>query len=167
MSTPKYTAKYIDRFWSKVDTSGGEDACWEWQAHTYWDGYGAVWMGVQMRAHRVAYELVNGDIPPGMLVCHKCDNRKCVNPKHLFVGTHSDNLNDAFQKHRRANSSELLTKLRRIRKGEGNPQAKLTWEKVIKIRQERASGSLLTEIANRYGVSISSICGITNGRSWK
>jgi hypothetical protein len=90
------------RFWAKVDTSGGEDACWNWTASASHDfGYGEFMLdGTKRRAHRWTYEQKVGPIPAGMYVLHKCDNPKCVNPKHLFLGTHQDNCDDMRRKGR-------------------------------------------------------------------
>ena len=76
--------------------------CWEWTAAFNNIGYGMFrWATNKMRsAHRASYELFNGPIPEGMIVCHSCDNPKCVNPKHLWAGTHRDNYNDMMAKGR-------------------------------------------------------------------
>jgi hypothetical protein len=95
----------IERFWEKVET--GLD-CWIWTAAVNKDGYGKFWFGGVMRAHRFAWEDLIGPIPPGKHVLHKCDNRRCVNTEHLFIGTNSDNAKDAFHKGRRDLSNLIL-----------------------------------------------------------
>lgn len=93
-----------DRFWSKVRI-GEPDDCWEWTATRFPSGYGNFSMGARSQgkvgAHRVAYELANGPIPPGMDICHHCDNPPCCNPRHLYAGSVSDNLRDAVRRGRR------------------------------------------------------------------
>lgn len=92
------------RFWPKVDRSGGSDACWTWTASLHTNGYGQIGSGGRGRpllAHRVAWELFCGAIPVGMVVCHRCDNHLCCNPSHLFIGTQAENLEDMTRKGRR------------------------------------------------------------------
>lgn len=87
-----------ERFWQKVKKS---DSCWEWQGANVPKGYGIIGKdGRNQYAHRVSWELHTGVIPKGLLVCHHCDNPKCVRPDHLFVGTHQDNLRDMSRKGR-------------------------------------------------------------------
>jgi HNH endonuclease len=81
-----------DRFWSKVDKSGGRAACWPWRGSINPNGYGYFRVGLRVvRAHRVAFALVYGDIPEGYDVLHSCDNRPCCNPDHLSKDTRSEN----------------------------------------------------------------------------
>ena len=96
-----YVAKPIEqRFWPKV-RRGLDNECWEWTGSDKGNGYGQVLCrGRVQSAHRVAFEIANGPIPSGLFVCHRCDNKRCCNPSHLFLGTPSDNVNDMHAKGR-------------------------------------------------------------------
>lgn len=90
------------RFWAGVDRSN-PDGCWPWtRAIRNSAGHGGVWDGTRWtHAHRVAYTLSNGPIPPGMEVCHRCDNPPCCRPDHLFLGSHRENMDDMVTKRRK------------------------------------------------------------------
>lgn len=90
-----------ERFWCRVDKSGGEDACWPWLGPRFGGGYGQVYFhGRGQGAHRVAHLLGNGGLDSTLKVLHHCDNPPCCNPKHLFVGTAKDNSTDMVAKGR-------------------------------------------------------------------
>ena len=93
-----------ERFWSHVhkpDDAADDTACWLWTGNKYLNGYGMVSVeDYPHLAHRVAYELTYGPIADGCLVLHKCDNKPCVNPSHLFLGTQKDNVQDMLRKGR-------------------------------------------------------------------
>lgn len=144
---------FAERFWEKVDTSG---ECWEWTACRNRGGYGVFQTSgsSQDTAHRVAHRLALGKIPDGMLVCHRCDNRGCVRPEHLFLGTDDDNRNDMIAK-------------RRHRHGAAHGMAKLSEVDVLGIRNARAGGETLQSIATRYGVNVGTIWKIATGKLWR
>lgn len=125
--------------------------CIEWQRGQKC-GYGAVFVnGRQEAAHRVSYRLNIGPIPRCLFVCHRCDNRPCINPEHLFLGTAKDNNVDAANKGRTA-------------RGEKNSRAKLTEKDVLAIREMSGSQA---QIAKTFGVSQSNIFYIKSRRSWR
>lgn len=140
----------ITDFWLVVEKT---DGCWLWRACTIPDGYG---MFRDKLAHRTSWEMENGPIPPGMHVCHHCDNPPCVRPDHLFLGTASDNMQDRNAKGRHYST-----------KGEGNGHAKLAASDVPRVKQMAKAGQSYREIAGSLGVSRSSIAHIVKGRTWK
>ena len=130
--------------------------CWLWTVHTHKQGYGKIKKnGVSMLAHRASWEFHNGPIPPGMCVCHKCDNPPCVNPAHLFLGTHADNTADMYSKGRNVPP-----------RGERNSSAKLTWVKVAEIRKLKGVVSQRA-VAKQFGVTQCTISCIQSGKTWK
>ena len=97
-----------ERFWKYVDKG---DDCWLWTGTLYRNGYGNLWdpaAGRKVLVHRYSYELHNGPIPDGLMVCHSCDVRHCVNPEHLWVGTASDNLGDMAVKGRSTKKTHCI-----------------------------------------------------------
>ena len=156
------------RFWSKVDRSGGDDACWMWIASTRGWGYGQFWLdGREVVAHRVAYESVFGPIPHGMHLLHHCDNPPCVNHRHLFIGTSADNMADRDAKGRTARGERHGSRTHPERfMGEGSPGAKLTEEQVREIRCRRADGESQRAVARAFCVAPSTINAIARRKSW-
>lgn len=139
------------------ETSG----CWEWIGSKR-NGYGRMIIGSRtdgtrksVSAHRVSYELEFGEIPAGLEVCHKCDNRCCVNPNHLFLGTHQDNMDDRERKGR--NNPP---------KGETNGRAKLTVADVLEIRNKRKQGVSFGKLSKEYGVCKRTIQDAVSGKNW-
>jgi len=134
------------------------DDCWNWQASTTHNGYGDFHVdGATKRAHRVGYELLVGSIPPGMVLLHRCDNRLCVKPSHLELGTVAENQKDMAAKGRAPGGKA---------RGERNGLAKLTAEDVCVIRAELRGGVLQRELAERYGVDQTNISAIKLGKTW-
>lgn len=113
-----YRAPLSVRF-ARYVQPGNPDSCWPWRGGHDQDGYGKVWdadVHRSVSAHRVAWEQVNGQIPPGLVVCHRCDNPPCVNPSHLFLGTVQDNNTDKLAKgrHRGNTTGQLGDRARRL-----------------------------------------------------
>ncbi len=144
----EYTAKDIARFWKYVDTSAGLFGCWKWIGCIGQDGYGKIRIGNRhMRAHRVVWELTQGEILDGLCVCHRCDNPPCVNPAHLFLGTNIDNVRDREKKDR---NNHVV--------GESHPQHKLTDVQVDEIRTRYANGGITMQaLADQFGVGLAQI----------
>lgn len=159
----KLTAE--ERFMSKVDTSG---ECWEWTGAIKAKGYGAFWQnGRSIRAHRFSWELHCGPIPDGLMVLHHCDNRRCVRPEHLFLGTAQDNILDAYQKGRVERHKPYFRNTTNHPRGETHVSSILTENDVREIRQLRSSGELtFKEIGSQYGVSRATVEHIVYRRTW-
>jgi hypothetical protein len=154
----EYTAKDVERFWGKVAKTDNPDDCWIWQATKgSQGGYGQIrWKNNKKEyAHRVAYEITFGEIPTGFYILHKCDNPPCVNPNHLFAGTHQDNMIDKVLKNRQ-------------RRGEGIPNHKLTNKQADEIRQRYSTKKeSQDDLARAFGISQAQIWKIVNYKSYK
>jgi hypothetical protein len=145
-----------ERFYERIefDTNGG---CWLWAgAMPERTGYGTISSnGATVGAHRASYELHNGPIGPGLLVCHKCDVPACVNPAHLFLGTNSENIIDSVRKGR---NKPLI--------GAKHPKAKISESDVPRILARLLRGESCAKIAADYGVTDCAINAIRRGKSW-
>ena len=150
--THKYIRNIYARFLSKVDTNNFEhDACWIWRGASKGNGYGHLNVdGKNITAHRLAYQLFVGVIADGMDVCHTCDNRQCVNPDHLFLGTRKENMNDAMQKGRT----------------DGGKKKLLRECDIQEIRQRIAAGIPSQIIAKKFNITIHRLNGIKSGRTY-
>jgi hypothetical protein len=148
-----------DKFWSFVDKSGGEDECWKWTRGRTGE-YGIVNIdGTQMQTHRASWTLTRGEIPVGMSICHRCDVPICVNPSHLFLGTHADNMRDMGAKGRWRNVAHV---------GSKNGFARLNETLVAEMRLLRKSTGLsYQKIAKQYGVSWATAYFAVTGKNWK
>lgn len=154
-----------ESFWSKVKKS---DGCWEWQGAKRNNGYGWSWAH-RSSTHRVSYEFAVGPIPPGLWVLHHCDNRLCVRPEHLFLGTRQDNIDDMVSKGREARGEQhgSRTKPDRMPRGERIGTAKLTDAAVRQIRALASQGVTPAEIGRKFGMNRKHIQRVVSRKLWK
>lgn len=148
-------APLAQRLWEKVDV-GAPDECWNWRGNVGNSGYGSIRVGApirrQINSHRAAYEVAHGAIPDGMYVCHHCDNRRCCNPSHLFLGTQADNIADMIAK-------------RRAPVGSSHGMADLTDKQVLDI-WHRAGRERSASLAAEFGVATQTIGKIARRERW-
>jgi hypothetical protein len=147
----------MEEFWAKVEKGPG-DACWPWIGNHLVSGYGRFSIGTPPQrqrwlAHRMAWTLEMGPIPTGMVICHHCDNPGCVNPKHLFLGSHADNVLDMHSKGRN-----------RQPKGINHWKAKLTEIQIISIRNDPRPNAIIGRI---YNIAPNQILMIKRRTAWK
>lgn len=135
-----------------------ESGCWLWAGPWTVSGYGvARSAGKNVRAHRLSWEMNRGDIPSGMVVCHRCDTPACVNPDHLFLGTQVENVKDRTAKGRASSGSKHSQSLQ-------GRVAKLTAEQVLAIRSDSRSNA---DIALDYGVTKENVGAIKRNQTWR
>ena len=147
-------------FWSRVDQSGGPDACWPWTGGRSGNGYGHVqWNGQQRGAHRIALMLSGTPIQDDQDTCHSCDNRICCNPRHLFAGSRSENMRDMWRKGRGFQPPTMM--------GSANPMAVFSDEQVAEIRQLYTAGFTAQEIAARMVCSASAAWRAATGVTYR
>lgn len=150
---PIKRATIFERFWKNVNRAHAKK-CWFWVGYVSDRGYGVFGIGnhpqVRVKAHRFAWLASRGDIPEGQEVCHRCDVPQCVNPDHLFLGSHRDNVLDSVRKGRKRSWG----------------LQKLNAEQVYDIRARLARGELHYRIAADYGIARNTVTGIANWKSW-
>lgn len=152
MPTGIYSRANHQRGYTLDKTTG----CWNWHGSINAYGYGRMLLsGKEAKAHRIAWEKAYGPIPSGLCVLHTCDNRRCVNPEHLFLGTKGDNNSDRKVKGRNAD-----------RRGEKNPLAKLGWPQVRAIRNLSQSGTKNKMLVKVFGVSEATVRSVISHKTW-
>lgn len=171
-----YDQAITDRFWSKVDKSGGPDACWPWMAGRKKAGYGQFFVRrdppgahgqmFMANAHKFAYILTHGPVTNGMVVRHQCDNPPCCNPAHLILGTMADNVADAIERGQwdpaacgRKSLPSLLA--------HNATRRMLTEYDIAMIIVAKASGRTLAGLADEYGMVITSLYRLYTGTAYK
>jgi len=172
----KHPNKFEELFWELANVSKPSE-CWEWGGAYSGCGYGLINRdGKRYKTHRLAYKLEYGSIEKPQ-VNHHCDNKMCVNPNHLYNGTQSDNMKDAYERNKSMRDALDIgteNRMKRLEKisdenlyvrGEDNPQQKLTESEVVKIK-ELVGDKTDLEIAEKFGVSRQAINNIKLGKSW-
>jgi len=151
---PVVRLSLADTFFLNIVPLTDDSGCWIWVGPVGSHGYGTMRGGSEkVLAHRWSYEHFNGPLD-GLLVCHTCDVRRCVNPKHLFKGTYADNTQDASAKGR-------------LERGEGRWNARLTEQAVVDIRRRLAAGERMAALASEYQVSYGVIKHVKYRTTWE
>lgn len=155
----KHNLSVEERFLLYVRKSDDPEDCWKWTGDKTKLGYGRFRINDKLyQTHRVSYALFVDTIPDGMEVCHSCDNRGCVNPSHLWLGTHLENIRDMEKKGRHPHNF--------IARGEKIKNHKLTEKDIHQIRVMIEEGYTQQEIANVFGIARTNISLIKSGKSW-
>lgn len=170
---PDYPLEFVEKFWSRVDKTPGQGpngTCWIWTGGKT-GGYGVVASPLRkrwpLRAHIVAWQLVHGEIPAGLLVCHKCDNPPCVNAhEDLFLGTQRENMLDASAKGRLVGNRDAAIDNPFFRRGLEHPRAKLSTEQVTAIRGLQEAGLGYGVIYGILGIPRRTIRRVLSGESY-
>src|SRR3972149_2453231 len=148
-------------FWSNVQR-GNANECWPWTGPKFSQGYGYAWRarkaGLPQGAHRLAWTLANGEIPEGLLVCHRCDNKPCCNPAHLWLGTIKDNMRDRERKGRGKHVGAG---------GSARGFSQLNEVQVLQIRQRLGDGEFMCDLASEFFVSETTIDNIKRRQTWR
>lgn len=161
MLVPPFPETLDDEYrsvWERLYTGCEVDAngCWIWMRSVDTSDYGRLYcIGRLLGAHKVSWILHNGDVPDGVLVLHRCDVRRCVNPRHLFLGTHQSNSDDCIAKGRDKHVS-----------GEQHGNAILTMQEIVIIRSRLAAGETQVSVAKDFGVCQAHVSRIQRGKSW-
>lgn len=157
---PQKIKQTIQQGFEKFVIRNGDNECWGWKGCAPKNpGYGQFrYEGILEKAHRASWMIYFGDIPENVYVLHRCDNRLCSNPKHLFLGTNADNMRDMISKGRNKCIGQ---------KGEKNPMAKLTADKVKEIRQMLAKKISPKVIAKDFDISYGHVFGLKQNMTWK
>lgn len=149
-----------ERFWSKVDIRSA-DECWEWQGGLTASGYGNFSVGGknnpeyrQWPAHRYSWFITNGELPDSVVVCHRCDNRRCVNPNHLFLGKQAANMRDKVSKGRQA-------------KGSSHGASKVSEADIQVMVETYNGGKSQYNIAEMFGISQATVSHILRRELWR
>lgn len=146
-----------EKFWSLVQVAGPND-CWLWAGGYFRDGYGRLYTAKTKTtaAHRYSWRLAYGEIPKGLFVCHRCDVKACVNPRHLFLGTPADNVADMIAKGRQRgpDSESVVT-------------AKLTTQDATRMRTLHERGVQTKVLAEVFGISLGNAHKVIAGDTWK
>lgn len=142
----KYYEKYVIK----------QEGCWDWKGIIEHTGYAKLGIRPPIKAHRASWLIHKGEIPKGLIVCHTCDNRKCTNPDHLWIGNHKENIQDKIKKGRANTPKGMQLKV-----------SKLNDEQVKEVKIHLKNGLTCSEIGRKYGFSRKIISRIKNGETWK